>query len=134
MKAQVSDTLSNNELESWQKTNSEFIYLIGDNGFCETLFITEAHSPIQVGRASCIGRIGGDEQWIIVRTYNANPDWHGYWILDKTTDHMDKEWKQVIQGPFSLQEFDQKKKDLGIAHLEFTKIITTKYDDYVHEK
>ena len=68
-----------------------------------------------IGRVNGVSEIGANDNYIIVYTIE------GYWILDKTKDDKYFNAADIVEGPFTLKEFNNRKSVLGIENLNFDK-------------
>jgi hypothetical protein len=69
-------------------------------------------------RLQCITAIADDEHFIIGETVNTNKVLQ-YWIINKEKDNIKMKADQIVEGPFDLLSFTSRKKELGIAYLNF---------------
>ena len=69
-------------------------------------------------RLQCITAIADDEHFIIAETVNTNRVLQ-YWIINKGKDNIKMKADQIVEGPFDLLSFTSRKKELGIAYLNF---------------
>ena len=74
-------------------------------------------------RLDCVSKIGDNEHFIIAETINVK-NIAQYWIINKDKDKPELPASQVEEGPLSLTEFTNRKKELKIDTLNFQKIIT----------
>lgn len=71
-------------------------------------------------RLDCILQIGDNDHFIVAETTNRQ-NIVQYWIINKAKDKPDLPANQVVEGPFSLTEFTNRKKELKIDSLNFQK-------------
>jgi len=67
-----------------------------------------------------VSKVGDDDHFIIAETTNTNNTVQ-YWILNKDKDKIELSANQIVEGPFSLTEFTNHKKELKIDSLNFQK-------------
>jgi hypothetical protein len=79
----------------------------------KTLYI--ANNAGGHGRIEWVKRIGRNQMFIIAESEDGL-----FWILDKTKDNELLNADQIVIGPFSKTEFQQKKIEMKISNLEFT--------------
>ncbi len=71
-------------------------------------------------RLDCVLQIGDNDHFIVAKTKNQQKIMQ-YWIINKDIDKSDLPANQVVEGPFSLTEFADRKKELRISDLNFQK-------------
>ncbi len=89
---------------------------------CSTLsFVTREK---QYGLVHCVTKIGMDDNYIIVASEKNTNDSPQYWIINKSIQGLGKvERKLNVEGPLDSLQFNNRKKDLNIVNLAFTKNI-----------
>lgn len=85
---------------------------------CNKLSIVTRTNDLK--RLDCVSKIGDNEHFIIAQTINAK-NIVQYWIINKDKDKPDLPANQVVEGPLSLTEFANRKKEIKIDSLNFQK-------------
>lgn len=71
-----------------------------------------------IGRVNHVSRLGTNDSFIIVESAGSRQSPRNmYWILDKDKDTKFMNSNEIIEGPFSLEEFNARKEELGIGNL-----------------
>jgi hypothetical protein len=74
-----------------------------------------------IGRVDFVKRIGSNKKYIIVESTKSEKDnTIQYCILNKEKDSKYLNGDEIMEGPYSLLNFNKKKKELGISQLYFT--------------
>jgi len=85
---------------------------------CNTLSIITRTQNFR--RLDCVSKIGDNDHFIIAETINTKKIEH-YWIINKDKDVPELSATQSVEGPFSLEKFNERKKELKIDSLNFQK-------------
>lgn len=85
---------------------------------CNTLSIITRTQDFK--RLDCISKIGDNDQFIIAETKNTQ-NIVQYWIINKDKDRPELPANRIVEGPFSLSEFTNRKEELKIESLNFQK-------------
>ena len=91
-------------------------YVTDEAAGCPSLYI-EINSGAGHGRVSCLTAIGSNQTHIIAKTSEGMTQ---YWILDKRKDRPALNSDEIVEGPYSYNEFVNRKKKLKIKQLKFT--------------
>jgi hypothetical protein len=72
-------------------------------------------------RVVCIHRLGLNDRYIIAESCHFKSKAIRYWILDMNRDKesLGLNADEIVEGPYTLDEFEQRKIDLHIKDLEF---------------
>lgn len=86
---------------------------------CLTLYL-EIDENSGHGRVDYVKKIGSNKDYIIVFSqYNSGNSIEEYWILDKKKDNHFLNSEEIMEAPLTKNEFERKKKLLGISDIEF---------------
>ncbi len=100
----------------WEDGN----YAVTDNagdGTIKTLYYMSASSDGH-GRVDYVDAIGHNDKYIIVRSSRNGKE---YWVLNRKKDRFALNSDEIVEGPFTYQEFKARKKELRILNLRFSR-------------
>ncbi|SRR6266542_1485192 len=110
------------ECTYWHEGN----YFVKDNpadASCKTLYY-DLGGNSGLGRINYASKIGSNTTYIIVESINKRKEnKQEFWILNKDIDKPELNADEIVQGPFSLAEFNERKNQLKIGNLDFEKEI-----------
>lgn len=72
-----------------------------------------------IGRVTDVKKLGMNPSYIIVLSYNENDSTEKYWVLDKIKDNKYFNAEDIMEGPYTKDEFNTILEQKGISNLEF---------------
>ena len=73
----------------------------------------------KIGRVNYVTNITSNSRFIIVKSKGSpKNNTTYYWIIDKEKDNPFLNSDEIVEGPFSLTQFKERRKKLGIIHLK----------------
>ena len=77
---------------------------------CNTLSMVTRERDYE--RINCISQIGANDHYIIAET-KTSKGLTQYWVINKMKDNIEVKPGEVVEGPFTLFEFNNRKKNMG---------------------
>ena len=117
----ISNILKRSKESIWSDKSGQYSVIVStitSLDSCNTLSIVTRTNDFK--RLDCVSKIGDNEHFIIAETINVK-NIVQYWIISKDKDKPDLPANQVVEGPLSLTEFTNRKKELKIDSLNFQK-------------
>jgi hypothetical protein len=101
---------------------SDKVYEVSDDPAmaCITLYY-KLENGGRIGRITCIHRLGYDEEYIIASSHDPSKNLEQFWILNKLNDNKHNNSTDIVEGPYTDEQFQIEIKKLNIENIKFVK-------------
>jgi hypothetical protein len=110
------DILQRSYKAVWHDKSGRYTIKENMTDTCKILSLVTREKDFE--RLQCLTKVGDDEHFIIAETIDINQVLQ-YWIINKEKDNIEMKTSQIVEGPFDIIKFTNRKKELGIAKVNF---------------